>query len=176
MESDAKLKELILYISEKCASQSKYGAVKLNKILYFSDFLYFAVYGSPITGVEYQKLEHGPAPKRLVPLREELIQDGSLAIQNIQLISGGTMKKPVNLRRADLSLFSASEIAVVDQVIEAVRGATADRISELSHRKVGWKVARDREVIPYSTIFLSDEPLTDSETARGRELAERAAA
>ena len=55
---EEKLSELILYISQKCATDPKFGAVKLNKILYLSDFLAFGNWGEPITGVEYQHLSH----------------------------------------------------------------------------------------------------------------------
>jgi hypothetical protein len=75
-ENPKKLKELILYISQKCASDPNFGAIKLNKILYFSDFASFAHYGEPITGAEYQKLEQGPAPRRMVPVRNEMQRSG----------------------------------------------------------------------------------------------------
>jgi hypothetical protein len=84
-EDERKMKELILYISQKCADDAKFGATKLNKILYFSDFLAYAYHGSPITGFEYQKLPNGPAPRRLVPVREQLMESGELGIQEVPL-------------------------------------------------------------------------------------------
>ena len=35
----------------------------------------------------------------------------------------------------------------------------------------GGKLARDRETIPYETVFLSDRPLTEEEIEYGRRLA-----
>ena len=45
-------------------------------------------------------------------------------------------------------------------------------VSELTHKMVGWKAARFKETIPYETIFLTDEPLSDTDVERGREIAE----
>ena len=85
---EQKLAELILYISQKCATDPKFGAIKLNKILYLADFLAFGNWGEPITGVEYQHLRMGPAPRRLVPVREELQRGGKLVVQPLPLKSG----------------------------------------------------------------------------------------
>src|SRR6266849_3234100 len=92
---EEKLAELILYISQKCATDPKFGAIKLNKILYLSDFLSFGNWGEPITGVEYQHLRKGPAPRRLIPVREALQKDGKLLVQSVSLKSGNMQKRMV---------------------------------------------------------------------------------
>src|SRR5438034_11290020 len=97
-EDEPRFRELVLYICEKCAADPKFGATKLNKILYFADFLAYAEFGEPITGVEYQKIANGPAPRRLLPIREEMIKAGDLAIQRIKLVTGRFQERPVNLR------------------------------------------------------------------------------
>ena len=60
---EARFKELIVLISELCAKDPTYGSVKLNKILYFADFMAYRVLGKPITGATYFKLQEGPAPR-----------------------------------------------------------------------------------------------------------------
>lgn len=168
---EQKLAELILYISQKCATDPKFGAVKLNKILYLSDFLAFGNWGEPITGVEYQHLRQGPAPRRLVPVREELQSDKKLVIQALPLRSGHRQVRTVNLVDPDLRIFSGREIALVDSIIEDLWDMDAEESSEFSHRFVGWKMTQEGEPIPYGSIFLSDEPLSEAEIIRGQELA-----
>lgn len=68
------LKELIVYIANKLALHPKFGATKLNKILFYSDFIAYAKLGKSITGEKYQKLPLGPAPKYLLPVRKKWIQ------------------------------------------------------------------------------------------------------
>lgn len=171
-ENEERFRELLLYISQKCANDPKFGAVKLNKILFLSDFLAFAHYGEPITGFEYQKLEQGPAPRRLLPMRERMIEAKELGLQEIPLRSGNVQIRTVNLRRPKLGVLKPEHIAVVDAVIDALSEAGAEEVSELTHKMTGWKAARFGETIPYETIFLTDEPLTEADLERGREIAE----
>jgi len=169
---EQKLAELILYISERCANDPTFGSVKLNKILYFSDFIFYAYHDKGITGVEYQKLPAGPAPRRLVPVREEMVKENALAIQDVPLKSGRTQKRTVNLRKPKLTLFSGEEIAMVDSVIESLRDVDAESASAMSHEMVGWLVARDGETIPYNTVYFANPPLTVIERYRAQELKE----
>ncbi|MHB1672862.1 MAG: Panacea domain-containing protein [Acidobacteriaceae bacterium] len=168
---DRKLAELILYISMKCANDPSYGATKLNKILYFSDFLAYGKWGKSITNAEYQRLPQGPAPKRLVPVRQALEEEQALVIQPIAMPNGYIQKRPVNRREPNLTGFEGKEIAWVDEVIDALKGLNAIAVSELSHQMVGWKMTKDGGNIPYGTIFLSDEPPTEAEIFRAQEIA-----
>lgn len=170
LEDVRKFRELILYVSQKCATDPRFGAVKLNKILYFSDFLAYAYFGEPITGMEYFKLEHGPAPRRLVPVREQMKRDGELGIQELP-VGSRVERRPVNLRAPFLDVFAAREISLVDSVIEFLGGRTGSAVSHLSHKMAGWKAARMEETIPYETVFMSEEPLTQTDIARGIEIA-----
>jgi hypothetical protein len=170
-ENEEKFRELVLYISQRCADDPKFGATKLNKILYFADFFSYADSQQPITGFEYQKLPNGPAPRRLLPVRAQMISEGILGLQAVRLRSGRVQNRTVNLRPPNLRIFSGEEIALVDRIIDALREADADTVSELSHRMVGWIIAEEGETIPYGTVFLSNEPLSDIEIERGREIA-----
>jgi len=170
-ENIPKFKELILHVSQKCADDPSFGSVKLNKILFFSDFLAFAQYGTAITGVDYQKLPLGPGPKKLVPVRQEMIRDRELAIQEKAVGSSGVQKKPVNLREPNLDHFSAKEIALVDSVIQCFSAHSANQTSELSHLMCAWKFTPMGKIIPYGAVFLTDMPLTEEDIVRGQELA-----
>src|SRR5260370_21134206 len=76
MHPDIRLRELILYVASKCSSDPEFNATRLNKILFYSDFVSYARTGKPITGAAYQALPHGPAPKRLKPISHRLIAEG----------------------------------------------------------------------------------------------------
>ena len=169
-EDERKFRELVLYICQKCATDPKFGATKLNKILYFSDFLAYAELGDPITGFEYRRLPNGPAPKRLTSMRDDMISKRDLGVQTVWLRGGRTQHRVVNLRSPDLNVFTAAQISLVDRVIEELWDLDADAVSELSHRMMGWRLADLNEVIPYETVFISSEPLTETDVQRAREL------
>jgi len=166
-----KLRELVLYIAEKSFEDPRFGATKLNKILFFCDFIAYGCYGEPITGAHYQRLEHGPAPRELLPIQREL-EEAKDAIVVEQKRFNFLQRRLIPLRDADLSLFRAEEIATVDRVIESLRGHNATEVSALSHElAIGWAISDEGADIPYESVFISQKPLTPTDVRRGRELA-----
>jgi hypothetical protein len=87
------------------------------------------------------------------PTLDQLVADQSLAMQDRDRY-GRTQKVPIALRDADLALFSAKEIAIVTEVLDAMRTKTARGISSLSHRFEGWQLAKDGETIPYEVALV----------------------
>ena len=168
--SGGKLKELILYISQRSAIDPKFGMTKLNKLLFYSDFVHFRKFGVAISGEEYFKLENGPAPRRMLPVVEDLKRNRELGIEERQYF-GNIQRRPVALRNPNLDLFSAQEISTVDDIIERLRDASAKTVSELSHSWIGWELAEMKETIPYGVARVLCRPLTESEIQHGLTLA-----
>ena len=167
--NEPKFRELLLYVAGRCEDDPDFGAIKLNKILFFADFVAYAQTGKPITGAEYEALELGPAPKLLKPIRDDMASNNDLLVRR-QPRFGYFQHRVIPLREPDLSMFSGAEIAVVETIIGVCRGETGKDLSELTHGLHGWKIADYREVIPYSTVFLSSEPATRADVARARAL------
>lgn len=165
-----KLKELLLYVAQKSFDDPDFGATKLNKILYYSDFLAFGQLGHPITEATYQRLDHGPVPLPLLTVKQELEREQAAEVIAVPRFNR-TQKRLIPKRRARLDAFSADEIALVDEVIDALRGYNAVAVSELSHLEKSWQLVDDREEIPYEFVFLSSEPLTPDDVRRGQEVA-----
>lgn len=167
--TDDKFKELILYIAKRSFDDPFYGATKLNKILFFSDFLAFKKFGKSISGQMYRKLDFGPVPTQFQEVRDKLVQDGDAARQKT-VIAGFEQDRLVHLRDPDLSLFSGEEIAIVDEMIDLLRTKSASEVSEFSHRFIGWQVARIGEEIPYETVYVKSREPTAKENAHARTL------
>ncbi len=170
-----KFKELIVYIAGRCEKHPAFGATKLNKILFYSDFIAYKDLGHPITGVEYFALERGPAPKPLVPIRDEMVEEQDIAQAKIN-----SQHRIVALRSPDLSEFSAEEIAIVDKVINYLRDKRAFMVSFLSHAFLGWQAAWEEGskigehiTIPYGTAFVENPPMDEFEQAHGLSLARK---
>jgi len=170
-DNERKLAELILYISQKSACDPAFGGTKLNKILFFSDFSAYGKRGKSITECDYQRIPAGPAPRRLVPVRDALVADGYLVLQPVFLASGLVQKRLVNLREPDLTLFGGEEIAIVDEWIDRLLPMTAKGVSNLSHKTAAYQSVEDGENIDYRTVFLSVSEPTPAETARGQQIA-----
>jgi hypothetical protein len=172
---EQKLKQLILYLADRCSEDPSFGRVKLNKLLYFIDLFAYGEFGQPVTGVEYMKQEQGPVPRRMVPVREEMLRDQWIAESKKEYAGlANPQIRIFPLRQADLLSFTPQEIAHIDKIIGFCTQATGTRLSDLTHQWLGWKVATKGETIPYETVFLSDDQRpTQYEIAHAGELIEQ---
>ena len=164
-----KMRELVLHVCTASEGDEAFGSIKLNKLLFYSDFLCYLQHGVPMTGQEYQKLKNGPAPRLMLPLLNDMQASAQLALAERRYF-GRTQKKPVALREADLSAFSAQEIALVDHVLRAFQSHNGAEISELSHGFPGWQLAEEGETIPYPSALLRRGELTSLEHRWAQEL------
>lgn len=160
--TDNKLKELILYIALRSEGDDKFGATKLNKLLFYSDFLAYLNFGKAITSHEYQVLPKGPAPRYLVPIRREMEATGDIAISKRDFY-GFEQHRVFALRDPNLDLFTAQEIDLVNRLIARYWDVNGNEISEESHQFVGWKYAEVGDSIPYEVALVSDRDLDENE-------------
>lgn len=166
-----RLAEAILYVCGACEQDEAFGLTRLNKILFEADFLSFELRGKPVTGVRYQRLPNGPAPKAMLPRLRELESQQDLVVRTTDFL-GRPQKRPIPLRAPDLSIFSADDIAFLAQIIRDSWGKSATRVSTASHR-IEWETRANGDDIPYEASWLSNAPVSESETYRTRVLAEQ---
>lgn len=174
---ETKLKELTLHIAQRCATHQLFGKIKLNKILFFADVNAYLHRGRPITGVNYVKREFGPVPEHMSERIKELQDARDAALEERDMPDMTQQKRVVALRKPDLSMFTAEDISIVSEVIDWFRPVSANDVSEISHKSVGWDVARMGEIIPLATAIIPDvqRPLTPKEMQTGARLAQQAA-
>lgn len=152
VQGDVKMRELILHVAQASDQDEKFGAQKLNKILFYADFLSYLVRGESITGQQYFALEEGPAPKRLLPIREAMKARGEIAIKKANYF-GFPQERVVPLRSPDYKKLDSQDVAFVDLVIGKLRDMNGREVSEKSHDFAGWRIAWEKgpkTPIPYS--------------------------
>jgi hypothetical protein len=165
------LRELALYVAERSIGDIHFGAIKLNKLLFFSDFLHYGQTGAPITGATYRRRQFGPVPSELGAECHRLVAAGEACWQDQERL-GYVQKRFIPLRKPDLSAFSANEIAQVDAVVFSLWDQSGRQVSDLSHESMlGWQLADDGDVIPYPAVFLSVQQPSAADIKRGQELA-----
>jgi hypothetical protein len=150
-----KFRELVVYVAGRFGDDPPLGDVKLNKILYFSDFLAYNRLGRPITGARYQKQKLGPIAVPLLPARDALVEEEAVKVEKKRWPG---LLKPQTITRAlrkPRDLFTTEEREIIDSVIEELKSATADEASDLSHkRSPGWVLADMSADIPYHTALV----------------------
>jgi len=167
----AKFKELMLYAASQSVKDEMFGATKLNKILFFADFLHYGLAGSSITGATYKRKANGPVATQLpVMAREiELAHEGHFEVRKYFNLK---QRRLIADRPPNLMVFLDEERDLIDDVIKNLEGSNAADVSNLSHiRSRAWQIAEEGEIIPYTAVFLSTRKATPSDIQRGRELA-----
>jgi hypothetical protein len=160
-----KFTELLLYVADRLRGDRAGGATKLNKVLFFVEFTHLRRHHAVISGCEFQKLPHGPAPRQLLPIRRELLAAGEAELVEEDFL-GRPQQRLLPRRAADLSVFTAQDLASVDDVLEQLGGMTGTQVSELSHHEPGWRLTEIGETIPFATAFLDFPQVATGVSAR----------
>lgn len=170
---ERKFAEMVLYVADLLRDDRAGGATKLNKVLFFAEFTHLRRHSAVISGCEFQKLTHGPAPRQLLPVRRRLVEAGAAEIVEEDFL-GRPQHRLLPLRPPDVTVFSPDERQSIDDVLAQLAGMTGTQVSELSHEEPGWLLTRDGETIPYATAFL-DFPQVSTPTSDrlAREVAEK---
>ena len=142
-----RLKNLMLYLLENIQDV---WCTKMNKMLFYIDFLSYRENGMAISGLSYRAIDFGPVPERWDVIYSEFDEIHQ------ELRSAGDFVGSVltSTDKADLSLFTESEIKVMEDVIEKFHKTSSRDLSKLSHKETAWINHHDRhESIPFSEAF-----------------------
>lgn len=162
-EQDRRFRELILYVAAKSEGDRSFGRTKLNKLLFYCDFLAYKTLGEPISGQQYQKLPFGPGPRGLVPMVRDMVEAGE-CFWHERNHYGLRQSRLMAERDPDLDCFTPREVDLINEVVGQLWGDSATSVSELSHRFIGWKAVELGETIPYETVLVDEpRPLTADE-------------
>lgn len=164
-----RLKQMILYVADRCQRARRFGGIKLNKILWKSDFDAYAARGIPVTGRSYYRLKFGPAPREMLPLHRAMREAGLIRVETVDFGEEIVEHRTVPLVQADLQLFNHDDLMYVDQAIGYYWHLTGMEASDDSHGPA-WSTRADRDPMPYETALLSDERPRPAQMARLRQM------
>ena len=165
MDSDTKLKELSLYIAEKCKDDPSFGAVKLNKILFRADFRCYGLTGQAITGTDYVHRKNGPAPDKMMWAIDNLLEEGRGKLE-FRPYYNRQQKRLVSLTstKATQRMFTKDELSFVHEAIAHFLLMDATAASLETHNLIPWRLTKEGEHIPYFTVFsLATRPPLETE-------------
>lgn len=154
-----KLKNVLLFILEKCAGKPNVGETVLYKLLYFSDFNYYEQYEEHLTGATYRKLPYGPVPEKIDSVINQMIEDGQLQ-RNRTNYYGLQQTRYLPLTKANLTGLKASEIEVVNRVIDQMSEWSAAALSDYSHKDMPWLASKEGKELDYELVFYRDTPFS----------------
>jgi len=168
-QSEARLRELILYVSTMCFRDPGFGKTKLNKILFNIDFDAYRKWGRSISGQVYIALQFGPVPKQMSGVLSSMQRKKELAIRRKDY-HGKEQQSPVPLRDADTTIFERDEMNLIYEHLNSYWQRSGTSMSNASHEFVGWRTARPGEPIPFEVSLVGTREPTLDEIRRGQEL------
>lgn len=147
-----KFTEMVVYFSEHI----KPYKTKLNKLLFYADFLMFKQTCFSISGVRYHAIDMGPVPNNFQSVFEYLANNNEVDIQYNEFPNGGIGEQ--FLARPDRpfnsELFSELELAVLEKIVATFKSTSTNDIIELSHLEKAWKEnEQTKNVISYQYAF-----------------------
>jgi DNA-binding XRE family transcriptional regulator/uncharacterized phage-associated protein len=158
---DKKEKALEKY-KQIIANCIKYGAdangkitkIKLAKLVYLSDFLYFYEYQVPMSGMAYKKLSQGPVALELFDLLDALEIDN---IAKHEKKNNELLYSLVDENNVPSNLLSRNAIDTIEKVSSVWKNKTTEEIVDFTRSQFTWQIPYNNEVIPYSFIY-QEEP------------------
>lgn len=150
MQNFEKLVDATYYI---CFAGKGIDAIKLNKVLWYSDVLSYMETGKSITGSNYIRKPRGPVNRGLSAAIHYLEEYGNVKVgkgtddngywQDRYDATGGEPR---------LDDVLPSEKSIIDRVIQRVLMRNSMDISEDTHGDV-WELANENEQLPLYTVF-----------------------
>lgn len=142
-----RLKNLMLYLLENI---QEVWCTKMNKLLFYIDFLSYRENGMAISGLSYKAIDFGPVPERWDVVYSEFDEIHQ------ELRSAGDFVGSVltSTDKADMALFTEAEIKVMERVLAKFNSLSSRELSRLSHQEKAWINHQAlHENIPFSEAF-----------------------
>lgn len=147
-----KFAEMVVYFAE----QLKPYKTKLNKLLFYADFLMFKQSCFSISGMQYRAIEMGPVPINFQSIFEYLDNKNVIDVISNEISNGKTAEQFIARkdRPFNSTLFSKEELAVVQHVANVFDQDSTTKIIEISHREKAWTMnEKERKLISYRFAF-----------------------
>lgn len=111
---------------------------KLNKLLFYADFKYFKENSISITGLRYLKYKHGPVPEKYDFYFASLHNDEKAIRVEEEVCFNYIGEKFTSEFGPDLSIFSKSEIDIMEYVSTYFKDFNSTQISDFAHKEPGY--------------------------------------
>ncbi|MBI4304383.1 MAG: DUF4065 domain-containing protein [Chloroflexi bacterium] len=143
-----KLKNMILYLAKRLDGVMK---TKLNKLLWYCDFLHFRETSISISGAQYVCLTYGPVPNNYELIIADMIHEGLVEKNEISFdrARGVVGEELTVLAEPQEEIFSQQEIRVMNFVADKFRRYTATRIMDKSHQEIAYQKCKNGDIISY---------------------------
>jgi uncharacterized phage-associated protein len=131
-----KFSEMVVFFTEKLEPWK----TKLNKLLFYADFIMYKQTGFSMSGVQYRAIPMGPVPSNFNSIFEYLANKAKLDILYSNFADGGTGEqfKPNPNNTFNKELFTEDELQILEFVAERFKNTSTSKMIEISHKEKAW--------------------------------------
>ncbi len=143
-------KNSILYFVKYCNNQYL-GKTKLNKLLYYLDFIYFRDHKSSVTGDVYLHKDYGPVPANIDEIIASLKNEGVLSVETVPHKDGEKVKFSFgeNASYTD-SAFNSEQKKLLKNICDEFGSWSTDKIVSQTHLEAPWFFSKPFDIVDYS--------------------------
>lgn len=143
----SRLKAVLLTVLNECG---EVFCTKMNKLLFYIDFLSYQQRGMAITGLAYRAFDYGPVPDRWDKVYSEFDE----IHQESRLIGEYEGNVLVAESTLDDNILSEEEKNIIHIVCERFKNSSSREISDISHNESAWEKYHETHArIPFSEAF-----------------------
>ncbi len=138
-------------------AQPNLWKTKINKMLFYADFLNFKKEVQSISGCRYRAINMGPVPNNFNSLFDYIAENNHIDITVTSFPNGsiGDQFTPNAKRIFDETKLTKVEIETLKEVVSKFKKAKTPEIIEISHKEEVWKKNFDggKKLISYIDAF-----------------------
>jgi uncharacterized phage-associated protein/DNA-binding transcriptional regulator YiaG len=151
-----KVSQIIAFFHEKI----ELFKTKLNKLLFYADFMMYQRTGRSITGIKYRAIPYGPVPAEYEKLFLRLQDEEKINIVEVGFENGNYGELIKSNQKVQIDGFSRTEMMVLEDVLNRFEGLTTKQIVDISHHESAWIENKDeRKIISYQKYAFSLQAL-----------------
>jgi len=143
----AKYENAILFFLKYCNNQYL-GATKLNKLLYYLDFIAARDKGQSVTGDQYINKQFGPVPANVDDVLTTLKTQEAIDVQKVAHKDGEMFKYDAK-KEPDLSVFDEYEKDLLAKICEEFSLWKTEKIVNQTHLEAPWFYSKPYEIVDY---------------------------
>ena len=132
-----KTSEIVLYFCHM--SKTGVPRTKLNKLLWYADFLHAKHFGHTVTGMPYVRFQFGPVPESYELLFMALQSEKLLEIRTEEFDDDKVAHYHCALRAPELTALQPTELQVLARIQAELGGMSAKAIADRSHQEDAWQ-------------------------------------
>jgi len=122
---------------------------KLLKLLFYSDMLYYKMYGTSISGARYVKITYGPVPDNYKHYLAKLEKDGHIIMEEVPFPNGNSGDQFSVESNIEIDLLSKNEMKILRAVSKYFAKYNSTQIRDYSHKEMAFINTTDGELINY---------------------------